>query len=1105
MLNSWRHQPIVVQQWCRVVHALTSRLLPLTFGPHFPNFEVPDEDAALVPCEMEDERIPHIWLRFLLMFSNPVDVSFPVISASNPVLRPDQLPDVFLTAMKGISRLVDAFLGVTVVNKEPTEQLRPANATWMHFRDRVPSLGVSVSRGPFRDRLPVDDKPRLPVYGFSRPRSGSAPPSPVSLFSASDAPPSKTSTLPHKGRMKGTNVSKTSSSPHHWKASSPLPLCSPHLGSSPRRWPSHLRCNVDSLLHLFGCWLFDAALISRDSELTSGRRDDVTVMSERGAEGRAEACGTLCRIFTCKKTSENILSVYLSRFYSVLLQSLQEYSPPVVASILINSTDLFCSDLRGVNLLLPPFTSALESVMLDRELTRFEGFVNSVDLRRATIFILLSLLPLPHHFGSVQSQISLEGKLNADDVTAGNFLSLKPRLLNLLIGALQTEMDISNIQLILAAMLNVVQDSTRLEAAGRPQWEAGAQKGGGSQSQRTSGASGPSAKRWARPFVSAAALWVHVVHLLTECLTSQWKSDSAVCLSALEVLGGLAKVEVKVEQSERTHAVCSVCRHIVFQCSRPPPLHSRDLHSIIVAAFYCLNIWVTHHPALLDDQDCLSEVLEIVELGISGSKSTREEKVRRKEEKELNPASLRVKEAAEATLSCVMQVSGACPCVGASLNEDTLIGCCSLSESSLKKFRYFVLEGSVILAMLDGGPGPEQEHPVLSVVIRGPSGRHTWSLKLQMQPREGRGPIQVQQKLEQLHTVLKSSQHFLTDRPPQVSSPSVATGTCRLPPPVSHSQASRLFLSHMGLLTPESIKDPGVSGVPAHLLSLDSSLPGFSEDLRRLDQLPSRIHDSVFVFYMRGGQKTANEILRNVEDRRLVQSLFLDFLSSLGWPVAVQQVGGVSPAPSEFPVALGDTGGGAFDGRRFVLMSTDALTAITFIIPSSHTYNDWLKSSQEAEPQTESPINQQSHSKLSTEEMKFSCSESKLLIVWLERHEDLENFPLSELLTQTSAPHVQLIFIHPLRTGLYRIRFHGNVNTKLGLVTPLVNGSVVSRWSLAFLVREMVVNCCHRRRLESDSTPPPHIRRKHMISDIILRYRCRQSEPDFYSALFHDL
>lgn len=40
-----------------------------------------------------------------------------------------------------------------------------------------------------------------------------------------------------------------------------------------------------------------------------------------------------------------------------------------------------------------------------------------------------------------------------------------------------------------------------------------------------------------------------------------------------------------------------------------------------------------------------------MELGLAGSRSRQEQEVRRKEEKELSPASLRVKEAAEATLS----------------------------------------------------------------------------------------------------------------------------------------------------------------------------------------------------------------------------------------------------------------------------------------------------------------------------------------------------------------------------------------------------------------------------------------------------------------------
>ena len=42
---------------------------------------------------------------------------------------------------------------------------------------------------------------------------------------------------------------------------------------------------------------------------------------------------------------------------------------------------------------------------------------------------------------------------------------------------------------------------------------------------------------------------------------------------------------------------------------------------MIVAAFQCLSVWLVAHDFLLRDAECLHCVLEVVELGISGSKS----------------------------------------------------------------------------------------------------------------------------------------------------------------------------------------------------------------------------------------------------------------------------------------------------------------------------------------------------------------------------------------------------------------------------------------------------------------------------------------------------
>nr|XP_057910771.1 ral GTPase-activating protein subunit beta isoform X2 [Doryrhamphus excisus] len=1135
MMRSWRYQPATVDQWTRVVLALTSRLLPLAFGPAFPSFKVPVEDAALIPPDLDHQCTLKTWFRFLHVLGKPADLRRPLVDGTAP---PTQ-EDVFLTAITAVSKMVHAFLGVSEEFSED-QQINSGLAARIRFRDRLPSVGVAVTRSPFKDRLPS--------YGVSRPRSGSAPPTPVNIMSV----PSSNSPPPVHGRLKTLGVSKMSHPLHHWRSS-----CGPPLH------PSSLRGKVDSLLRLFGCFLFDACVLDKDCApagqyvrytllplyFKKPEQSHVTchVTSERWAAGRAEACGTLCTIFSCKKSAENILPVHLSRFYLVLLQGLQvseEMSPPVLASILLNSSSLFCCDLPGVNLLLPSFISALEAVLLDRELLRFKTFVSPVDLRRASILILMSLSPLPHQFGRIHLEVLLNGRYGGDDVTSGNVLSLKPRLLSMLMVSLQAETDSTNVQMLLAAMMISIQDSALLEAAEhirQPRAEPG----------RTKGDEGP-----------AAALWIQFVHLLTQHLMSQWRNDSAVCLAAMEVLGGLAKVKVSVAEAEKRRVVTWVCRHIEFQCKRPPPLHSRDLHSIIVAAFYCLSTWLTQHPAILDHQNCLLEVLETVELGISGSKSTQEEDMRCKEEKELNPVSLRVKDAAEVTLNCIMLVSGTFPSSAGSLDEDALMGG---SAPRHRNMRYFAVDASVILGFLEQAHVAETVSvpcPSVTVLIRGPWSHHTWCLQHRLQPREARRSVKLdgevagtscgvkaqplpeniskcpsvkadlsvpdllesiteQVLLEHLRVALQRQQQM--EDQPQVKSQMVAMATCLPPPPVTHFQTARLFLSQMGLLTPETLKDPGSGGTP-QLASLDSSLPGFFEDLGCLDQLPSRTRDSIFVFYMRAGQKTTAEILRNVESSRNVSCHFLDFLSSLGWPARHDHEGVTSTCTSEFLAVIGESGGRVFDGDKFVLKYADALTDITFIVPSasSSSHAHWSKRWKQA-----------GHSETSTAEgVRCLHVVSSLLIVWLERSEDIESFPVCQLLSlnkveaESSVAHVQIIFIRPLKSGLFHITVREKSSRKLSLVLPLLSGSVLSKRSLGLCVplildspslcphvslssgvsvREMVINCCRRRQFWSDSAPPPHVRRKLMISDIISRYRCHRSEPAFYSALFHDL
>lgn len=48
------------------------------------------------------------------------------------------------------------------------------------------------------------------------------------------------------------------------------------------------------------------------------------------------------------------------------------------------------------------------------------------------------------------------------------------------------------------------------------------------------------------------------------------------------------------------------------------------------------------------------------------------------------------------------------------------------------------------------------------------------------------------------------------------------------------------------------------------LTVLDTSMPGFCSELEALDLLSPRTCDTVHVFYVRAGQKSATEILSNV-------------------------------------------------------------------------------------------------------------------------------------------------------------------------------------------------------------------------------------------------
>lgn len=1009
MCICWRHHDALIQQWHRVNHALLSRLLKFMYGPDYPELQIPEEDLHLIPAEMTNDCIAQSWFRFLHILQNPVDLCHPeiisktqkfmeMVLASKNVIDPSEheclksLPLIFCHSMHGISVMVNAFLGIAQSTKELANSSNASNT-----RTNPACTPPGQRKTPMRP------------------------------FSAVTVPLTQ----------KGSSKSSSTSSNLYKAASSPTPMIGPAqllLDSSLTMAPSRPRCN--SILHLFGAWLFEAALAGvtlhpchsetaqkpdrRANSFTESRHSSMVTehYSEKARiavntyeDGRAEACGTLCRIFCAHRTGEDILPVYYSRFYITMyygLQAGENMSSQVLSSILFNSCDLLRVDLAGAQILVPYILNALELVISEFKCITLET-IPEVDLRKACFHLLLSMLCLPLHFKDLEIKDILSSPETEDKKIS--FISLKRKITELLLRALFSEVDATNTQMLLGGLMLLVQDLALYEEAEylavQPQQQDiclndSDMSSDYSKSSNTSSSTetsytdslpkippsqlnGFDDNRNSRTFMglknlpgsgssiytyfkcelkdntdTAHGLFGHATSLVCNRLMASWKSDLNTALAAMELLSGLAKVKVKppnTSMSKRT--VKWICDFIVYQCSRPATSHSRDLHSMIVAAFKCLKLWLVEHSCLLYDKECLHNVLEVVELGISGSKSQHRatDVPKYKGEKQLKPASMRVKDAAEEVLTCIIDQVGAFPppCGPESLfsllDEQALLKYArgtSLPEQG-SPFRYFVLENSIILGLLEQPLGNVQDPlPTVTALIRGPFGRHAWTMQLRHQPRSQENasnlaevqrpqpvenigfkhnvkhryfpeivetivPTKLEMSIPTMESIVTEKTAAELDVLRQLIDTQVAfenkvaeqysekmknqvhpnpVTECK-PPKICHEfQTARLFLSHYGFLSLEALKESSNSSLPPALVLLASNNSALFTDLETLDGIPSRDSDTVHVFYMKPGQKAPEEILRNVLSNTNVQPQFLEFLRSLGWPVFVRKHAG---------------------------------------------------------------------------------------------------------------------------------------------------------------------------------------------------------------------
>lgn len=938
----WRHRAPLTEQWTRASLCLTARLLKHMYGPLFPVMPISEEDANLIPVDMSAEAVMQSWYRILHTIGNPVDLCRPHVIS--------QTPD---------------FLQYSITQEEGTRD--PSQHPCLQA---LPSIFHKAMKGIAAHVDAFLGTPRTSLIGLT-----------------SSRPPSVVPTTPPNS-------------------------ISSQVGETEKPPLTPLRPKVNSIFHLFGEWLFEAALIGTIPVYNNQQRTEGTPpppsISDAAYKlnmlsyqpGRAEALGTLCRVLCSKQCREEVLAPYLARCYAAIHRGLRD--PATAAAVVLNAPDIFRLDLDGVLVLVPDFVTALDQILSEREPKLECSSIDKRELRKAAISALLSLVAFPYHYKGLPVP-EFPGCNEYVGMTLGDFTRGKISLI--CVSAVQVEtLDALAVPLLSALYLcvrhNAHTGSGKAHSAppGSTLSHSTDYKARSESGSASGSAEGHSLDDFAADVkeldpsspVFGAALVVRATYLVCHRLISSWKGDLQVSLAALELLSGLAKLHSsKPEAIERKRAVRWICDYITVQCSRPPQAHSRDLHSCVVAAYQCLAAWLC--PALLADQECIATLLEVVELGISGSKSQGKpgESPKMKHEKELKPVSMRVRDAAESLLMLILEQQ-----IGNSGNGSSW---CRLDERWLAalghgRLRHFVADGNILLSLLEEPLSNSQEpQPTLIVIIRCGWGRYAWSLSSRgaarsavrvcggacarpvdmRDPRPAAPPVcrplppappcaldsafpSLEAVLRQLNdpdapTLFKLlEQQSAIEKRVRESEDNVVPEEYIPPEPVTEFQTARLFLSHFGYLNIGGDK----KGTLPRLIALDDSLPGFSAALRKVDACGARAAVTVHVFCARAGQLHAKDIVTNSHKLSTVPPAFVRMLRGLGTPVRVRGhpgwAGHVATSydaranlnPSPHNTKDKDPAPSMYDGRDQVLYWSDCTNEIAFVVPSGHNMPD---------------------------------------------------------------------------------------------------------------------------------------------------------------------
>ena len=754
----------------------------------------------------------------------------------------------------------------------------------------------------------------------------------------------------------------------------------------------------NTLLHIVGPWLFEA----------------INNHQPGCDRGKAHAISALCDIFGSASQHATFDPQYLACFYRGLELALVSESNLLSSTVLLRAQNLFLRELKGCRVLVQPCLLAIRNVLTSNGLSGID--VPMTELRRAAISLLSSLLALPNHF----STVSLATLTNDGKPTA-YYKSLVDHMAETIIRGLHLETDSLNQQLLLWTAFSFLLE-------------------------HIDGSTGD---------FGTTLIQFLLLNLLTN---EQWTTP--VSIAALNSLSEMSLFSHYFEDKTDRFVVSQLCVYVERNMNRVASVSGKEPNEdLIVEPIYTMIRWILARQWIVTDSACLYQVLNVIELGLTGKYNPD-----LKDQVYFSPTE-KIREAAASLFSNLFNHFGQFPTRSGDPSYNHSL---NLESDYPDPWAVYIFDDT----FLSVNHIPRKDSVRTNLIVRNPAGRFVWNCHLNYFIHQVINPPPLPSPVPTplLQTPISGPTAFPV---PPLSDPDFEQTLLRDMTPEQLAVHKEILKLASQTSQVDSTSLANSDSLPLRYAARPTNRPGSENDFIPERLLLSHLGLSWLDNRSRLCASTSEKIFSALDDQnsRLCltttvayfpagsdsQSFSLTspgsedyehFISSIGWRVNIEQhrgfTGGLCSTSSENSPYYAD------------LLSETMFHVLTLI----------------QDPHKQKYLEQ-----------------SKVVISWIE---DIDA-PLPSLLQSVPIN----ILIYPLPSKLYRIKVIISDGTQQR--GPLLDGMVISKHTLAHAVRHTAIAYA---RYYAGYYGDPISTRARMISDLITTSRSPVPLHKFLSAQF---